>query len=494
MGRRRVQSEIPEARKATRDDVIALYRDLLGRAPESEASIAAMVGRSLLEVAVALARSEEFRTIARATTDKDVVTLYRDVLGREPESKAVVSGNLGRPLLEVATEFARSEEFRALKRGATENDVVALYRDLLHREPESAAVVSARLGRPVLDVALEFARSEEFLRRHLFQASGIRELYRSFFPSSRLPDEWFEWFSRIVNAHGTSLGELLAYFLEMALDARGVSGGYPEVARSLIGSRAPLKNFDSRITVVIPTINSMHWLGHLIDHYRGLDVSVVFAVDARTSDETRKVLAKKKSAYFEVRGEHPRVESLMQNIVSKLKSQWILRLDDDEVPSPALLKFVDKAIEGSTEFTWGFPRVYLRYERALDEVQYSRFLPIGPIGGADRQWRLFSKSGVKLADALHTPGFIANCKREAPGDAVMFHFDWVLRSLGERITKVRSYEAQDRTPARALAHLCLYEMVPESWHMFTKLDHRPYVDLASKIFHANARDLARSDV
>src|SRR5258708_300586 len=128
MGRRRVQAELPEARKATRDDVVALYRELLGRAPESEAAIATMVGRSLLEVAVELARSEEFRSVARTTTDKDVITLYRNVLGREPESKAVVSGNLGRPLLEVAMEFARSEEFRALKRGATEQDVVALYR------------------------------------------------------------------------------------------------------------------------------------------------------------------------------------------------------------------------------------------------------------------------------------------------------------------------------------------------------------------------------
>ena len=130
---------------------------------------------------------------------------------------------------------------------------------------------------------------------------------------------------------------------------------------------------------VFPTINSAHWLGHLIDHYRELGLSVVFAVDARTSDDTRNVLTKEGSKYFDVRGEHPRVESLMQNIVSELKSQWILRLDDDEVPSPALLRFVDKAIKGSMEFTWGFPRVYLRYDTAQQEVQYSRFLPISPM-------------------------------------------------------------------------------------------------------------------
>ena len=422
----------------------------------------------------------------RGATAEDVVGLYRILLGRPPQSEAVVLGQLGRPLLELAIDIACSDEFRALARRATEKDVVQLYRDFLGRAPDSNGAIE-KMGRPLLEIAAEVALSEEFWRRQLLQPVNLRSLYERFCPSPRLPIEWFKLFSKIANANGTSLEKLQVYFQEMALHARGQSTGYPQVAQSLITSKEPLKNFDSRITVVVPTVNSASWLGCLIDHYDELGIPVMFAVDARTSDGTREVITNKGGNFVDVFGEHPRVESLMYDIVAKVKSPWILRLDDDEVPSPALLRFVEKAIDGSTEFTWGFPRVSLRYDKGRRELQYSQFLAVGPIGGADRQWRLFSRDGVTLIDCLHTPGFVPNSKRLAPADAMLFHFDWVLRSLGERIKKVRSYEAQDPVSARALASFALYEMVPESWHMFVKLTYGPYVKLAKKLFHASSR-------
>ena len=48
-----------------------------------------------------------------SATDEDVFTLYRELLGREPESDDAVAGNRGQPLLDVALKFARSDEYRA---------------------------------------------------------------------------------------------------------------------------------------------------------------------------------------------------------------------------------------------------------------------------------------------------------------------------------------------------------------------------------------------
>ena len=55
--------------------------------------------------------------------------------------------------------------FLARARNATVGDVLRLYRDLLHREPESAQVVAEKQGWPIIDVAIAFAQSPEFLAR-----------------------------------------------------------------------------------------------------------------------------------------------------------------------------------------------------------------------------------------------------------------------------------------------------------------------------------------
>src|SRR5262249_18371840 len=152
-----------------------------------------------------------------------------------------------------------------------------------------------------------------------------------------------------------------------------------------------------------------------------------FAVDRRTTDGTREVICKMKKEFVEVSGRWPRVESLLADIVSKIDSQWILRFDDDELPSPGLLDFVDRAGAEAPDVVWGFPRVHCRLAPTTDELQYSQFLPLGPLAGRDLQWRLFSKNGARFDDRLHSSGIVSKEARPAPPNAVIFHFDWVLR-------------------------------------------------------------------
>src|SRR5258705_13940726 len=85
-------------RPTTEKDIAILYQELLGREPPTEAETAASVGKPLLQFAVDLVRSREHVARLRATTSDDVARLYRELLGREPESPAVYANNLGNPL------------------------------------------------------------------------------------------------------------------------------------------------------------------------------------------------------------------------------------------------------------------------------------------------------------------------------------------------------------------------------------------------------------
>jgi hypothetical protein len=416
--------------------------------------------------------------------DEDVRGLYRELLHREPESEEAISFRRGRPLLDVALEFARSDEFLARARHTTDGDVCRLYRELLHREPESEEAISCQRGRPLLDVALEFAWSDEasaalYLRLNNLWSLQWR-LHSIFLPGQPWPTRWQEEFFRILKEHRTDASALIGYFHAMALHRNGIAAGNPSITQSL-RPNTKLKNFGTKVTLVVPTINSARWLGHIIQFYHEIGVPVLFAVDSRSSDGTHALVTEKGAAYIEVAGDHRRVEALMPDIVARTNTDWILRLDDDELPTPAMLDFVDQAVQSSTAFAYGFPRAHFRFDKTRGELQYSQFLPFGPFGDNDRQWRLFSRDGFRPDESLHTPGFVVGERQFAPPDAFIFHFNWVFRSLAERLEKLESYETQNFAKARSLTHYSLYETIPDSWHMFMPLSDKRYRNLAERI-------------
>ena len=80
---------------------------------------------------------------SEAATSEDILRLYRDLLGREPENDSlVVESRVGRPLAEVVMTTALSKEFLERVRtlsasaAATEEEVVRLFALLLERKPE----------------------------------------------------------------------------------------------------------------------------------------------------------------------------------------------------------------------------------------------------------------------------------------------------------------------------------------------------------------------
>lgn len=294
----------------------------------------------------------------------------------------------------------------------------------------------------------------------------LRRLHRVFFQESASSPEWFDRFAGLVQEHGVHVVDVISYYHAMFLHENGLAKDNPAVSESVGAPVARLKHFDSRVTVVIQATKSAAWLGQVLDFYGGFGIRPLFVVDDRTSDETRCLLSTRGAASRDLRDEY-RDSALISSVFASTETHWILRVGDDELPTPALLNFVDKAAECSEDIDWGFSRVHCRYDSSGDELQYSQFLPYGPFAAADLQWRLTARA----------PG--PKERRSASSDAVLLNFDWVVRSFAERVERLRAHESQDRVAS--LLPLHLHEAIPENWHMFVPLRSEKYREFARGI-------------
>ncbi len=303
------------------------------------------------------------------------------------------------------------------------------------------------------------------------QIDTLRRLHRIFFPELPPPLEWYERLAALVQEHTVDDADIIAYFHALSLHKKGLSCGNPAVTDGIRARLATLKHFGSRVTLVVPTTASEGWLEHVIDFYNDINVPVAFAVDARTSDESRGLLSAKGAVCIDM-GQDQQVDFLTPEIFKLVGTDWILRLDDDELPAPAVLNFVDKAVEHAPEFVWGFPRVHCRYDNQSGELQYSQFLPFGPFAKADLQWRLMARPGTPTQ------------QRAAGREALLLSFDWVVRSFVERVARLKCRDGQT---IPSLAPLYLQEAIPENWHMFAPLPNQKYKEFARRTDHTRTQ-------
>lgn len=197
--------------------------------------------------------------------------------------------------------------------------------------------------------------------------------------------------------------------------------------------------------IIVPVCNAAGWIGVILNAYDALGVRPLFILDERSADDTGRILVGRGARLMTARGTHPRVESLLFSAIPNLRAPWILRFDDDELPSRALLDWVFARCANLPSSVAGFPR------------QWVWRLPSGALAGSfcaaaskaaggsaldDRQHRLFRPDAVTLIEDLHTPGFSLTESVDAPAAAVIYHFDWLVRDHAARLKKVANYETQ----------------------------------------------------
>ncbi len=253
-------------------------------------------------------------------------------------------------------------------------------------------------------------------------------------------------------------------------------------------ARAPNVRLPAGLEIIVPVCNAERWIGVILDAYDGMGLRPLFILDTRSADRTAEILAVRRARVLPATGRHARVESLLYGVVPRLRSRWLLRLDDDELPSHALLAWVAGNLRALPTSVAGFPRQWVR---CLDAGGWATSFCAGAsraAGGTadeDRQHRLFRRDAVTLRDDLHTPGFDLPEVTEAPSDAVIYHFDWLVRCRDERLRKIAAYDRQSPGNGTRFAAYYLPEDHEPSLYDFTPLGDPVVRTLASRMQQTN---------
>jgi hypothetical protein len=139
-----------------------------------------------------------------------------------------------------------------------------------------------------------------------------------------------------------------------------------------------------------------------------------------------------------------RVEGMLAATRDVVDTDWVVRFDDDELPSLALITWLHCSLSGVKEPSLAFSRrdvAFFAGRLCFARLEDYYFHPQDPTY-LDPQWRAFRPQNVKFTEAIHTPGFQIAQFATAPSQAFFVHFDWLLRSFEQRWAKLKRYERQ----------------------------------------------------
>lgn len=199
-----------------------------------------------------------------------------------------------------------------------------------------------------------------------------------------------------------------------------------------------------RYRILVPTRNSARWVGAFYRAYRRLGIDPLYMVDTRSNDGTGELLRELGANILPVAPKHDRVEVMLELARDACGDEWVIRFDDDELPSSRLIAWLNRHIGSVQEACLAMSRrdVLMHDGRlCFSRMELYYFHPRLPTY-LDPQWRGFVPSQVKFTGKIHTPGFEFPSYTDAPETAYFVHFDWMLRSRAERMEKLRRYERQ----------------------------------------------------
>jgi hypothetical protein len=244
------------------------------------------------------------------------------------------------------------------------------------------------------------------------------------------------------------------------------------------------------VDIIVPVCNAAGWIDMIADGYDELGLDPLFIVDTNSTDESLQRLTARKARVMVATGQAPRVESLLYSVVPKLRSPWILRFDDDELPSAALIGWVAANLRSLAAPAVGFPRQWVCAADTPTRWAVSHCANASAAAGGDacedRQYRLFLRRDVVLDDLLHTAGFHVEGVAEAPSAAVIYHFDWLVRSYAARRRKVANYDQQSLGQGRRYAAYYLPEERDPSFYDFLPLTDPAAIRIAARLLEAGS--------
>lgn len=214
-------------------------------------------------------------------------------------------------------------------------------------------------------------------------------------------------------------------------------------------------------------MNSARYIDLILEYYSSFRIPTIVFVDSKTSDNTIAV-AERFTRVIPIKNPGTTVEEVIQQISCSAGSEFVLRMDDDELPSIGMIEFAKTAVQSGSAAVYGFPRLQCAISiegSLLEHLDHDA-------KNSHRQWRLYSPTKVGFTKGIHTPGIdlaLSYCV-PAPDDAYMIHLDWALHSYEQRKMKVARYDAHKLGAGSYFRYYYLYEDAPGANERFKLCD------------------------
>ena len=190
-------------------------------------------------------------------------------------------------------------------------------------------------------------------------------------------------------------------------------------------------------TIQIPVFDETRALEFSSFYFDRMGLRPRYVLDTQRTPEAEATLRRlgHDPAFFE--NDKTFIESGYENFAAASPTDWILRMDCDEVPSPEVIGFCREFVRRDERGAAGFKRRELLWHDGrflmtpLDETAVPN----------QRQWRLFNRKRVRFLPRIHTPGIEPESRVPAPPEIAFYHLSWVFLTWEERVQKTARYDA-----------------------------------------------------
>jgi len=228
------------------------------------------------------------------------------------------------------------------------------------------------------------------------------------------------------------------------------------------------------VTVIVPTINSAEHLDIVLEYYKRMGVAPVIFVDAKSTDDTFRVASRSCEHVHLVENPHGWVEGMIERISRTVPTGWALRVDDDELPSRAVLEMCKGDLSGIAEPVVSFPRRNCGLTRAGQFAFDGR-------SDEDHQFRLYRVNVVEYRSDIHSPAIFVDRNLSMQDPHLLIHFDWAVHSYEQRRSKVERYDRIATSAGDRFRKGILFEEDPELPGACVALNAPEFVPVAAAI-------------
>jgi hypothetical protein len=242
------------------------------------------------------------------------------------------------------------------------------------------------------------------------------------------------------------------------------------------------------IKLIIPTRGCSKWLPFFLDAYKAWQISPIFAVDRGCEPATLDILKERNiELIFIDEAQLGNGESIMPYISKFVTEDYIFRLDDDEFPSADLMRWINSIPDSQYSFvtSWWLPR----YEVAMLDGKLHSCHPlwhrtkVGTSLHENLHGGRFYRHREVIYDKVgaHHGNFISDYISHAPREALIIHLDYLVRTVEERINKIRAVEKRFKDAGWPFANHMIPEIAPRPLLYMRSFSHTELAPLINEL-------------